>query len=283
MLKVSDLQFSYTSDQHALKGVDFALRRRERLGIVGGNGSGKTTLARLCCGLLVPTAGSVNVDGIDTRDTRLIHQVRRKVGLVFQDPDDQLVETTVEREIAFGLRNIGLSYEEVTNRLAEALRLFNLESLRRRPCGLLSAGEKQLINLASVLAMQPDYIILDESTAFLDNPSRLNLTGALGKLLEMTGAGLIFISNRLEDIWFCERIGFLDDGRFSFLGSKADFLTFLFETDTPLYGILRLLRELRDGIPDIVSRISFCATLDPEEIARSIVDINGGGNFGNRS
>jgi len=281
LLRVSNVEFTYTPGKPVLSGLDFNLAPGERLGIVGANGSGKTTLARLCCGLLTPSRGTIAVDGIDTRDAERICEVRQTVGLVFQDPDDQLVETSIEREVAFGLRNIGLSHEELSRRLEEALSVFELERLRDRPCSLLSAGEKQLVNLASIFALRPNYIILDESTAFLDSPSRKRLLVALERLLHVTGAGLIFISNRLEDIWFCDRVGMLDDGRFSFLGGKVDFLRYLLESRMPLCGLWFLLRNLKSELPEVVDAILRCKRLNPGEMAGAIVDFKHRSSHGN--
>ncbi len=277
MLEVSNLRFNYDPQASVLSGITFSLASGERLGIVGDNGSGKTTLARLCCGLLSPTDGSVTVDGMDTRDNDRIFAVRSKVGLVFQDPEDQIVETTVEREIAFGLRNIGLSSEEIEKRVAESLETFAIAHLRVRPCNLLSAGEKQLVNIASVFAMRPRYIVLDESTSLLDPVARKHLLIALERLLDSTGAGLIFISNRLEDIWLCERIALLEGGRFSFLGTRQEFLENLLKAGQPVYGLWLLLKKLMSHLTDSRDLLIACDEFDAVSIARALATIGSGG------
>jgi energy-coupling factor transport system ATP-binding protein len=280
MLQVENLKFGYPGCDEILKGVSLAVEKGRRLAVVGENGSGKTTLARLMCGLLEPTGGSVAVDGLDTRHTDSIFEVRRRVGLVFQDPDDQIVETTVEREIAFGPRNLGLSLGEIDRRVTETLAMFGIESLRKRACHLLSAGEKQILTVASVFAMQPAYIVLDESTSLLDASSRREAVGAVERLLDATGAGLVFISMRLEDVWTCHEVAFLKNGLVDFAGTKDGFLRHLKRHNFPLSGAGLLASKLDDVMPRFLPALAQRDSLSSDSLASVLASLAGDGGAG---
>jgi cobalt transport protein ATP-binding subunit len=168
MIKIKNLQHRYPDGTCALKGIDLTISDGEFLLICGPNGSGKTTLIRLVSGLLNPTAGSVQVNGFDPiKDSR---EVRRLVGMVFQDPDSQIVGETVKEDIAFGPENLGLPVEESMERVDWALRVMGLKELSEKPCYLLSGGEKRRLAIAGVLAMRPQIILFDEPFSFLDYP-----------------------------------------------------------------------------------------------------------------
>jgi energy-coupling factor transporter ATP-binding protein EcfA2 len=282
MLDVQNIRFGYPGGPEVISGITLSLERGSMLALVGGNGSGKTTLARLLCGLLKPTAGTVNVGDVDTGNPDRIYDVRRRVGIVFQDPDDQIVETTVEREIGFGLRNLGLDVSEVERRVDQALDVFGIGELRKRSCNLLSAGEKQTVTVASIYAMRPDYIILDESTSLLDSVSRRKLIGALDHLLEETGAGLAFISMRLEDVWLCDRVLFLKDGAIGFDGDKVEFLRYLKGQGHPLSGMAHLARELMDSVPHIAGEMAEWPELSSATVSETLIRL-GGGDKGERT
>jgi len=267
LLETQDLAFAYPGRPEVIKGLTISLAKGRRLAVVGENGSGKTTLARLLCGLVEPTAGSVRVDGLDTRDAGTVYEVRRRVGLVFQDPEDQIVETTVEREVAFGPRNLGLGLDEVDRRVCEALATFGIGRLAKRPCHLLSGGEKQLVAVASVFAMRPDYIILDESTSLLDGRSRRDLVAATDRLLGETGAGLVFISMRLEDVWTCDEIVFLREGQADFRGGREGFLRHLKALGFPLTGMGLLASRLDDAVPGFLPALARRNSLGSDSLA----------------
>lgn len=275
VLEVKGVKFGYPGCGEIISGVTFTLSRGRRLGIAGENGSGKTTLARLACGLLTPGAGSITVDGIDSRDATTVCEIRRRVGIVFQDPDDQMVETTVEREIAFGPKNLGLELAEVGERVDEAISVLGLEGLRKRSCHLLSAGEKQTVAVASVLAMRPDYLILDESTSLLDAASRRHVLAAIERLLAATGAGLIFVSMRLEDLWMCDETIFLKDGAVAFRGAKADLLRYLGEA-CPLSGTALFASRLAKNLPGFAASLERRNSLSGEDLAAALADLAGG-------
>jgi energy-coupling factor transporter ATP-binding protein EcfA2 len=281
MLEVRDLTFGYLEHADVLSDITLSVPKGARLGVVGENGSGKTTLARLMCGLLKPTGGAVAVDGLDTADRASIHEVRRRVGIVFQDPDDQIVEVTVEREIGFGLRNLGLEVDEVADRVGRALDLFGIQHLRKRSCNLLSAGEKQILTVASIFAMQPDYVILDESTSLLDSRSRRKLVEAVECFLGETGAGLVFISMRVEDIWICDRVVFLRDGRLDFEGDKGKLLAHLEGIGIPLHGMPLLVSKLKIAVPGLEAEIAGWDSLSAEAITGSLLKLGKSHEGGN--
>jgi energy-coupling factor transporter ATP-binding protein EcfA2 len=264
VLELRDVGFAYPEGPPVLCDMSLELERGSRLAVMGENGSGKTTLAHLVCALLKPTTGEVLVDGLSTADRGAVHDIRRRVGLVFQDPDDQLVETTVEREIGFGPRNLGLDPAEVGSRVERALEVFGIEHLRRRSCHLLSAGEKQIVTVASVFAMEPDYVLLDESTSLLDGRSRQRLLAAVERLLDETGAGLIFVSMRLEDVWMCDRVIFLGAGSIAFDGGKEDLPGWLQNRGLPLCGMSLLLTGLDEVVPGFARRAAACRTLSAD-------------------
>jgi energy-coupling factor transporter ATP-binding protein EcfA2 len=275
VLEARNLKFTYSTRADILKGLSLTVRKGERVGIWGRNGSGKTTLARLLCGLLRPCSGTVIIDELNGADPETIYEVRRRVGLVFQDPDDQIVETTVEREVAFGLRNLGLEIAEVEARTEEALEVFSIRQLRGRSCNLLSAGEKQTVTAASVFAMRPDYVILDESTSLLDSRSRLRLLDAIERLLDETGAGLLFISMRFEDIWTCDRALLLEDGVIGLEADRVGFLKHLVRRKFPLYGTSLLLGRLLAKVPRLEDEMAAWEDLSPEVVSESLIGLAG--------
>jgi energy-coupling factor transport system ATP-binding protein len=204
----------------ALDDINLKFKEGEFVAIIGPNGSGKTTLGRLLNALLLPTSGKLWVDDLDTTDKNSQKSIRLKVGMVFQNPDNQIISTSVEREIAFGLENLALNYDEMKNRVEWALKIFHLRDLRKNPPHKLSGGEKQRVTLASVLAMKPKYLILDEPTSLLD-PNGKNQINALIEQLskEIT---LIHITQFPEEALFADRILVMDQGRIILDGTPLE-------------------------------------------------------------
>ncbi len=227
MIAFDDVSFDYPAPGGAvpaLRRVSFELERGETLAVVGANGSGKSTLARLANGLLAPTSGRVEVDGIDTRVADTIWEVRRRIGVVFQNPDNQIVGTIVEEDTAFGPENLGIDPQEIGRRVSEALSAVGLSGFERREPHLLSGGQKQRLALAGALAMRPDYLVLDEPTSMLDASGRADVL----KVLEGLGAeshGVLHITHELSDAARADRVLVLSHGESAFLGEPDDLLS----------------------------------------------------------
>lgn len=179
----------------------------KRIGIVGSNGCGKSTFARLLNGLLLPQHGEVIVDGLNTRKEG--KAVRRKVGFVFQNPDNQIVFPVVEEDLAFGMKNLGLSKQTIRERTDAALARYDLQDLRQHPAHLLSGGQKQLLAISGVLVMEPDYIVFDEPTTLLDLRNKRRIAAAIAAL-EQTA---IVVSHDLEFLQDFDRVLVFDHGR----------------------------------------------------------------------
>lgn len=193
-------------ERSVLAGLELTLTER-RIAVVGGNGSGKSTFARLLNGLLVPERGQVLVEGLDTRkDARAI---RRRVGFVFQNPDNQIVLPTVEEDIAFGLKNLKLPAAAISERVTAVLRRYGLEDFRHHPAHLLSGGQKQLLALSSVLVMEPRYIVFDEPTTLLDLRNKRRLAQAIHELPQTA----IVVSHDLELLRDFDRVLVFEAGR----------------------------------------------------------------------
>lgn len=209
LLEVQDLAYTYPDGTPALRGVSFRLTHGEAVGIVGANGAGKSTLLLILAGVFLPTAGRVRVGEVPLTG-RTLSLVRRRVGLVFQDPDDQLFMPTVGEDVAFGPRNLGLPPGDVEGLVSGALGTVGAGHLRNRPPYRLSAGEKKAAALAAVLAMQPDVLVLDEPSAGLDPSARRRLGGLLAGFTHTR----ILATHDLDLVWdLCPRTILLREGR----------------------------------------------------------------------
>lgn len=202
-------------DRTVLKEVDLVLAER-RIAVIGANGSGKSTFARLLNGLLLPSQGSVRVDGIDTREHG--KEIRRKVGFVFQNPDNQIVFPVVEEDLAFGLKNLKLPREEVRARVERALEQYDLAEYRNHPAHLLSGGQKQLLAISAVLVMEPSYVVFDEPTTALDLRNKRKITRFIHELAQVS----IVVSHDLDLLSDFDRVIAFDEGRVVLDGSPRD-------------------------------------------------------------
>ncbi len=224
MIELADVTFRYPgAERPALAGVTLSLAPGEHVAVVGANGSGKSTLALLCDGMLLPEGGSVHVDGMDTRDAATAFEVRSRVGLVLQDPDDQIVGAVVEEDAAFGPENLGVPREELRARVDEALAAVGLAGLERREPHLLSEGQKQRLAIAGALAMRPAYLVLDEPAAMLDPRGREDVGAILGRLAS-GGTGILRVTHDLAEAAAARRVVALCDGSVAFDGLPADLL-----------------------------------------------------------
>jgi energy-coupling factor transport system ATP-binding protein len=197
----------------ALDNISLQLKEGESVAVIGSNGSGKTTLVKLFNALIVPDKGEVWIDGADTRDKKSQKSIRQRVGMVFQNPDNQIISTSVEREIAFGLENLALPYDEMKRRVEWALERFHLEEYRNHSPHRLSGGEKQKVALAAVLSMEPKYLILDEPTSLLDSQGKREVLSLIQELSEQKKVTVIHITQFAEEAVSADRILVMHQGR----------------------------------------------------------------------
>ena len=215
--------FSYNEQPApALSGVSFTVKKGEFLAIIGHNGSGKSTLARLINGLLIPDEGKVVVFGLDTAEGKNPIEIRKKAGIVFQNPDNQMVASIIEDDVAFGPENIGVEREEIGRRIDWALKAVGMEQFRTGTPSRLSGGQKQRIAIAGVLAIKPDIIILDESTAMLDPRGRREVMGVVSRLNREEGMTVILITHFMEEALLADRTIVLNRGEIVMQGTPAE-------------------------------------------------------------
>ena len=229
MIKIRNLTFEYfdrdeegylTDMINAIRGINFDAKKGEFIAVAGKNGSGKSTFARILNRLLVPIEGTVFIGGYDALDEDNILDIRKKVGMVFQSPDDQLIGSIVAEDVAFGAENIGVKEEEMWNRVMDAVEAFGLDAKMR--INDLSGGEKQKVAIAGVLAMKPECIVLDEATSMLDPKSRYELLSLIKELNEKLGITIIMITHLMEELLFAERIYILDRGKLALKGRREE-------------------------------------------------------------
>ena len=230
IIETKDLTFSYPADEGeepvpALRGVDLAIERGSFVVVLGHNGSGKSTLAKTFNGVLLPTGGHVYVDGMDTADEDKLLAIRRTVGMVFQNPDNQIVANVVEEDVAFAPENLGVPTEEIRRRVDEALRLVDMSAFVRHAPHLLSGGQKQRIAIAGVIAMEPACIVLDEATAMLDPVGRREGLSAVHRLNRERGTTVVLITHHMNEAEDADRVIVMDDGRVAMDGTPREIFT----------------------------------------------------------
>jgi energy-coupling factor transport system ATP-binding protein len=253
LIELKNVSYSY-QDTKALSNLSFEIEKGEFVAIIGPNGSGKSTLAQHLNGLLLPTEGTVKIDGISTgdADSSQIWEIRRRVGMVFQNPDNQLVATTVEEDVAFGPENLGLPSYEIQSRVRQALCQVGMEHLSRAEPHKLSGGQKQRVAIAGVLAMEPASIVLDEPTAMLDPQGRIEVWDTLTSL-NRKGITVILVTHFMEEAAMADRVLVLSGGELALEGtaqeifSKAALLSKL-GLELPQIAELREMLRL-SGIP----------------------------------
>jgi len=240
MIRAEDLIYRYDSrNDRILNGVSIEIKEGKRIGVIGPNGCGKTTFVRHLNGLLLPTAGDVWVDGMNTRDSVAVRKIRQRVGMVFQNPDNQIVGMSVEEDVSFGPGNLGLSPHEIRKRVAESLAMVGMERYARRPPHTLSNGEKQLVAIAGVLAMHPRHIIFDEPTTYLDPSARKRVLEVIAKL-NRQGITIVHVTHDMDEIADADEICLLHEGRVALL-----------DRPDAVFSRVEWLREIGLGIPRV--------------------------------
>lgn len=224
MIEVSDVTYRYPgAEAPAVRDVSLAVAPGDVIGIVGPNGSGKSTLGRLMKGLLLPDSGHITIDGLHSRSHGL--EARRSVGLLFQNPNSQIVNAVVEHEVAFGPENLALPAPEIRSRVNEALAVVGLAGREQQECHSMSMADKQRVALAAILAMHPRYLILDEPTAWVEPALRWGLIETVLDWSRARGAGLVLVTHRMEEAEVCDRLYGMRHGEVVVEGSPDAVLT----------------------------------------------------------
>ncbi len=277
MIQAKDVHYDYlqyTEDnekpevKHALKGIDLEVKKGQFIAVIGPNGCGKSTFAKHINALLIPSEGSVFVEQIDTKDQTRVWDIRQKAGMVFQNPDNQIIASVVEEDVAFGPENIGVPTEEIWKRVDNALALTGMTAYREKSPNKLSGGQKQRVAIAGVMAMKPECIVLDEPTAMLDPEGRKEVMAAMKELNREQGVTIILITHYMEEIVDADMIFVLEDGRVSMSGRPEYIFTQVEELkrvglDVP--QVTELAHELRKAGVDIKEPI-----LTAEEMAEAL-------------
>lgn len=220
IIEADSLRFRYESDEEekiksdeVLKGIDVKIKQGEFVAVLGHNGSGKSTFAKHLNGILLPSSGKVYVDGIDTSDEDKLFELRQRAGMVFQNPDNQIVSSIVEEDVAFALENLGVPYEEMRKRVDDALKSVNMYDYRLHSPSQLSGGQKQRVAIAGIIAMRPKCIILDEPTAMLDPQGRKEVMATIRRMNHEYGITIVLITHYMDEAAQCDRIIVMDKGK----------------------------------------------------------------------
>ncbi len=242
-IEMQGVEFSYRDQQDkALAGVDLKVEKGEFIAVIGANGSGKSTLAKMMNVLLVPDRGTVTINGLDTADPDNIWLIRQQVGMVFQNPDNQLVATLVEDDVAFGPENLALPTEEIRLRVDQALETVGMDGYQSHPPHKLSGGQKQRVAIAGILAMMPDCIVLDEPTAMLDPMGRKEVLETISRLNREENITVVLITHFMEEAGLADRIAIMQEGRISRTGSPRE-----------IFRDTELIAEAGLDVPEVVA------------------------------
>ena len=278
MIKISKLIHDYIQRDEegnpsgtirAINDVSLDVRPGQFIAILGHNGSGKSTLAKHLNALLFPTEGTVWVDGLDTKDESLIWDIRQTAGMVFQNPDNQIIGQVVEEDVGFGPENMGVPTEKIWQRVEESLKTVGMYKYRKKSPNRLSGGQKQRVSIAGVIAMHPKCIVMDEPTAMLDPSGRADVIKAAIKLNREDGITIILITHYMEEAIQADHVFVMDDGRIAMQGSPREVFSRVEEMkelhlDVPQVTLLgHLLRKEGLDIPEGI--------LTREELARALV------------
>ncbi len=218
-IKINNLNFSYVNEMEeppvkteVLKDINLAIEKGEFVAVLGHNGSGKSTLAKCINAINIPESGSVTVNGLDTKDEKNLLDIRKTAGMVFQNPDNQIVATIVEEDVAFALENMGVEPDEIRQRVDDALKTVGMYDYREHAPHKLSGGQKQRVAIAGVIAMQPRCILLDEPTAMLDPKGRAEVMKTIKKLNREKGVTIVLITHYMEEAAQADRVVVIDGG-----------------------------------------------------------------------
>ena len=265
MISINNLSFKYDyEDENAkeiLKDINLEIKEGEFVALLGHNGSGKSTLAKLINGLLIPGEGDVLVDGMNTKNEEEIWDIRKTAGMVFQNPDNQLVATIVEDEVAFGPENMGIDPVEIRKRVDKALEDVGMSDYKKNAPHLLSGGQKQRVAIAGILAMSPKYIILDEPTAMLDPSGRREVIDTLLKLNKEENKTIILITHYMEEAAISDRVVVMEYGNMVLSGSPRE-----------VFSKVDMIKTLGLDVPQ-VTELAYELKKDGIEISTEVLNI----------
>lgn len=281
IIETKNLRFSYGEGDEekceVLHGVNLKVEKGEFLAVLGHNGSGKSTFAKHLNSILVPTEGSVSVDGADTADDSKLYDIRRNVGMIFQNPDNQLVATIVEEDVAFAPENLGVAPDEIQKRVDEALSAVNMSEYAHHAPHMLSGGQKQRIAIAGVLAMNPSVLVMDEATAMLDPSGRREIMETVKRLNRESGMTVVMITHYMEEAAQADRVVVMNHGKAVMDGTPREVFSHVEELkkiglDVP--QTTELVHDLKKSFPELCSDV---LTVDEcvDEILKAVG--NGGG------
>ena len=270
MIQTESLRFAYPADEgqkavYALRGVDLTIEKGSFVVVLGHNGSGKSTLAKTFNAVLFPAGGKVWVEGMDTLDQELLLAIRQRVGMVFQNPDNQIVANVVEEDVAFAPENLGVPTEEIRRRVDEALKAVGMDQFVTHAPHLLSGGQKQRIAIAGVIAMEPACIVLDEATAMLDPIGRREVLSTVHRLNREKDITVILITHHMNEAEDADRVVVMNDGRVDLDGTPEEVfsqvarLRHLGLTAPDTVDLLDRLREKGWDVPLDALRVEDCA------------------------
>lgn len=231
MLQTENLSFTYPAEEGvsasttALEDVSLSIEKGSFVVVLGHNGSGKSTLAKHMNAVLLPSGGAVYVEGMDTKDEALLLEIRRRVGMVFQNPDNQIVANVVEEDVAFAPENLGVPSEEIRRRVDDALAAVGMSEFTRHAPHLLSGGQKQRVAIAGVIAMAPECIVLDEATAMLDPAGRREVLSAIRALNQERDITVVLITHHMDEAMDADRLIVMNDGKLVMDGTPAEVFT----------------------------------------------------------
>ncbi len=231
MLQTEHLTFAYPAEEGesaptaALEDVTLSVEKGSFVVVLGHNGSGKSTLAKQMNAVLLPCGGTVYVDGMDTKQEALLLEIRRRVGMVFQNPDNQIVANVVEEDVAFAPENLGIPTGEIRRRVDDALAAVGMSEFTRHAPHLLSGGQKQRVAIAGVIAMAPECVVLDEATAMLDPSGRREVLSAIRALNRERGITVVLITHHMDEALGADRLIVMNDGRLAMDGTPAEVFT----------------------------------------------------------
>ena len=255
VIEFENVDFSYPGDDYkSLDGVSVKIEKGEFVAVLGHNGSGKSTFAKHMNAILVPDSGKVTIFGMDTSDEDKTIDIRRRVGMVFQNPDNQIVANVVEDDVAFAPENLGLEPQEIRRRVDDALKQVGMYEFRSHAPHLLSGGQKQRVAIAGVIAMEPDIIVLDEPTAMLDPQGRREVIATVTRLCREKGLTIVLITHHMDECIGADRLVIMSNSRIIRQGAPADVFSDIALMDKEGLDVpetVRLTKELRDAGIDI--------------------------------